>query len=114
MILGQPPRRTTEILCIPPTAVQADLHDSHKKIASTILSKKYISEMDILRLQKALLMCRMAADCTFLLDREPPGYSTKLAELGSLLERFIVETSREILVFSEWATILDLIEILLP
>ncbi len=113
MVLRQLPRRTTEILRIAPSAEQADLHDSHKRIISTILSKRYISEMDLLRLQKALLMCRMAADSTFLLDREPPGYSTKLVELDALLERLAAEEGRKILVFSEWTTMLDLVEPLL-
>jgi len=77
---------------------------------STILAKRYISEMDLLRLQKALLMCRMAADSTFLVDKEPPGHSTKLAELDSLLERLAAEPGRKIILFSEWTTMLDLIE----
>jgi len=113
MVLRQLPPRTTGILRIAPTAEQADLHDGHRRIISTILSKRYISEMDLLRLQKALLMCRMAADSTFLLDKEPPGYSTKLDELDSLLDRLAAEEGRKIIVFSEWTTMLDLIEPLL-
>jgi Helicase conserved C-terminal domain/SNF2-related domain len=113
MVLRQLPPRTTEILRIPPSAEQADMHDGYKRTISTILAKKYISEMDLLRLQKALLMCRMAADSTFLVDKEPPGYSTKLAELDSLLERLVAEPERKVIVFSEWTTMLDLIEPLL-
>src|SRR5208337_69193 len=64
----------------------------------------------LLRLQKALLMCRMAADSTFLVDKEPPGHSTKLAELDSLLEKLAAEPGRKIILFSEWTTMLDLIE----
>jgi len=109
-VLRQLPPRSTEIFRIPPSAEQADIHNGHKRTISTILSKRYISEMDLLRLQKALLMCRMAADSTYLVDKEPPGYSTKLAELDSLLDRLTAEEARKIIVFSEWTTMLDLIE----
>jgi len=110
MVLRQLPPRSTEILRIAPTAQQADIHDGHKRTVMTILAKRYISEMDLLRLQKALLMCRMAADSTFLVDKQPPGHSTKLAELDSLLEKLSSEPGRKILLFSEWTTMLDLIE----
>jgi superfamily II DNA/RNA helicase len=69
--------------------------------------------MDLLRLQKALLMCRMGADSTFLVDKQPPGYSSKLEELGRLLDRLKDEQDRKIVLFSEWTTMLDLIEPLL-
>jgi SNF2 family DNA or RNA helicase len=110
MVLRQLPPRSTEILRITPTAQQAEIHDGHKRTVSAILAKRYISEMDLLRLQKALLMCRMAADSTFLVDKEPPGHSTKLAELDSLLEKLCAEQGRKIILFSEWTTMLDLIE----
>jgi len=110
MVLKDLPPRTTEILRIPPTEEQADIHNSHKKIISTIVSKKFLSEMDILRLQKALLICRMAADSTYLVDKTPPGYSSKLKELELLLEQLSYEEDRKILLFSEWTTMLNLIE----
>jgi superfamily II DNA/RNA helicase len=69
--------------------------------------------MDLLRLQKALLMCRMGADSTFLVDKQPPGYSSKLEELGRLLDRLQAEQDRKIVLFSEWTTMLNLIEPLL-
>ncbi len=110
MVLKDLPPRTTEILRIPPTEEQADIHNSNKKIISTIVSKKYLTEMDILRLQKALLLCRMAADSTYLVDKTPPGYSSKLKELELLLEQLNFEEDRKIILFSEWTTMLNLIE----
>jgi superfamily II DNA or RNA helicase len=110
MVLRQLPPRSTEILRIPPSEEQAEIHDGHKRTIVSIIGKRYITEMDLLRLQKALLMCRMAADSTFLVDKEPPGFSTKLAELDSLLERLAAEKERKIILFSEWTTMLDLIE----
>src|ERR1700730_11056633 len=49
------PPRTTEIIRIPPTDGQLGIEVAQMQIVSTILGKKYISEMDLLRLQKALL-----------------------------------------------------------
>jgi superfamily II DNA or RNA helicase len=112
-VIDDLPPRTTEIRRIPPTDEQLELHNSHRRIVSTIISKKYISEMDLLRLQKALLMCRMAANSTFLVDKNPPGYSSKLEELDVLIDHLMSEHNRKIVLFSEWTTMLNLIEPLL-
>ena len=104
------PPRTTEVVRISPTAEQLDIHKGHMQTVSTIVSKKYISEMDLLRLQKALLMCRMCANSTFLVDKQAPGYSSKLEELDNLFEQLFQEEGRKILLFSEWTTMLNLIE----
>jgi superfamily II DNA/RNA helicase len=66
--------------------------------------------MDLLRLQKALLLCRLAANSTYLVDKNPPGYSTKLQELDVLLDQLTAEEDRKIILFSEWTRMLDLIE----
>ena len=112
-VMQELPPRTTEIIRITPTDEQLQLHGANMQIVITIVSKKFISEMDLLRLQKALLMCRMAANSTFLVDKQPPGYSTKLEELDNLLGQLILESGRKILLFSEWTTMLNLIEPLL-
>ena len=112
-VLGQLPPRTTEIIRIPPTDEQLELHNTHKKIVSQIVSKKFLTEMDLLRLQKALLMCRMAADSTFLITKESPGFSSKLEKLAELLELVAAEPDRKVIIFSEWTTMLNLIEPLL-
>ncbi len=104
------PPRTTEIIRIPPTEEQLELHNSHKRVVQTIITKKYLTEMDLLRLQKALLMCRMCADSTFLVEKTGRGFSTKLKELENLLYRLNHEDDRKIILFSEWTTMLDLIE----
>jgi superfamily II DNA/RNA helicase len=110
MVLEELPPRATEIMRIPPTEEQIELHNSHKKIIRTIITKKYLTEMDMLRLQKALLMCRMAANSTYLVDKQPPGFSSKLLELDSLLAQLMDEEDRKIILFSEWTTMLNLIE----
>lgn len=104
------PPRTTEVVRILPTEEQATIHAGHMQIVASITSKKFISEMDLLRLQKALLMCRMVADSTFLVTKEKPAFSSKLEHLEELIERLFEEQGRKIVLFSEWTTMLDLIE----
>jgi SNF2 family DNA or RNA helicase len=112
-VLDELPPRTTEVIRIAPTDEQLDMQKGHRNIVQTIINKKYLSEMDLLRLQKALLMCRMCADSTFLVDKQAPGYSSKLKELGDLLDQLKAEADRKIILFSEWTTMLNLIEPLL-
>jgi superfamily II DNA or RNA helicase len=112
-VLQQLPPRTSEIVRIPPTDEQVKLHGAHMQIVQMIVRKAFLTEMDMLRLQKALLMCRMSANSTFLVDKQPPGYSSKLGYLGELLDGLSAEADRKALLFSEWTTMLDQIEPLL-
>ena len=41
------------------------MHAGWIQIVQMIIQKKYLTEMDLLRLQKALLLCRMAADSIY-------------------------------------------------
>jgi SNF2 family DNA or RNA helicase len=109
-VIGQLPPRTTEIVRIPPTDEQLELHGAHMRVVSTIIRKKFLTEMDLLRLRKALLMCRMAANSTYLVDKQAPGHSTKLEQLDDLLGRLFEEADRKAVLFTEWTTMLDLIE----
>jgi superfamily II DNA or RNA helicase len=108
-VAQQLPPRTTEIVRIAPTGQQLEIHDGNMQIVATIVRKKFLTEMDLLRLRKALLCCRMAADSTFLVDKREPSYSSKLPEVEALLVRLLAE-GRKIVLFSEWTTMLDLIE----
>jgi superfamily II DNA/RNA helicase len=104
------PPRSTEFVRVAPTDEQAALHGANLRIVSSIVRKPYINEMDLLRLRKALLMCRMSADSTYLVDKQEPGYSSKLAALDDLLGALLAEDDRKIVLFSEWTTMLGLIE----
>ncbi|MEA3208104.1 MAG: hypothetical protein QOE70_1161 [Chthoniobacter sp.] len=104
------PPRTTEIVRITPTDEQLELHNAHASVVSTIVRKPFINEMDLLRLRRALMACRMAADSTFLVEKTEPAYSSKLERLAELLADLIAEPERKIIIFSEWTTMLDLIE----
>jgi superfamily II DNA or RNA helicase len=107
------PRRTTEIVRVVPTDEQLQLHGAQMQAVQTIVRKRFLTEMDLLRLQKALLLARMSANSTFLVDKQPPGFSSKLERLAELLAALCDEPGRKLLVFSEWTTMLDLVEPLL-
>lgn len=110
LVMKELPARSTELVLVTPTEQQLDMHAGHMQKVLMITRKKYISEMDLLRLQKALLMCRMSANSTTLVDKIRPGYSSKLDRLEELLARLLEEEDRKIIIFSEWTTMLDLIE----
>lgn len=107
------PERTTELVRIPPTAEQKEIHDAHMRTVATIIRKKFLTEMDLMRLRMSLMMCRMAANSTFLVTKENPAYSTKLERLAELFDDLHDEADRKVVLFSEWTTMLDLIEPLL-
>lgn len=109
-VAKQLPERTDEIVRIEPTAEQKEIQDSHMKTVAQILGKRFMTEMDLLRMQKSLLMARMACDSTFLIDQEEPEYSSKLERLGEILEGLIEDPTRKIVLFSEWRRMLDRIE----
>ena len=109
----QLPTRTDEIVRIPPTAEQKEMSDAHLRKVSQIVSKRFLTEMDLLALQRELLLCRMAADSTYLVDKQAPGFSTKLDRLDELFESLFAEDGRKAVLFSEWTTMLNLLEPLL-
>jgi SNF2 family DNA or RNA helicase len=112
-VMQELPERTNEVVRIRPTQEQQIMSNEYAARAGQIARKKYLTEMDLLRLQKYLLMARMASDSTFLVDKEAPGYSSKLERLAELLEQLAEESDRKIVLFSEWTTMLGLIEPLL-
>ncbi len=107
------PQRTIDFVRIPPSDEQVVLHNAHMQVVASITRKKFITEMDLLRLQKALLMCRLAANGTYLVNKEEPSYSTKLERLDELIESLFDEAGRKVIIFSEWTGMLSMIEPLL-
>jgi SNF2 family DNA or RNA helicase len=104
------PPRTIEIVRIAPSEEQKALHDAHMQTVAQIVRKPFLTEMDLMRLRIALLMCRMAANSSFLVDKQPPGFSTKLERLEEIFAAIAAEPDRKAVLFSEWTTMLDLIE----
>jgi SNF2 family DNA or RNA helicase len=112
-VLQQLPERSTEVVPIAPTDEQMTIHGAQMKIVASIVRKSFISEMDLLRLRQALLMCRMAANSTFLCTKQLPAYSSKLERLEELIDQLFSEDGRKAVLFSEWTTMLSLVEELL-
>ena len=94
-------RRAASSSCAwhPPTQ-QADLHLGHLQTVVTVVRKKFITEMDLLRLRMALLMCRMAADSTAS-RRQALARATRPNSSGSteLLGELLAEHDRKIVSF---------------
>lgn len=109
-VMEQLPDRTTSVVRVTPTEEQLELHTGFMRKVAEITRKKFLTEMDLLQLQKNLLMARLTADSTYLVDKEEPGYSSKLDRLGELLEELSSQADRKIVLFSEWRRMLDLIE----
>jgi hypothetical protein len=109
-VARQLPDRTDQVVRIRPTAEQLEIHGANMLVVSQIIRKKFLTEMDLLRLQKALLMCRMVANSTYLVDQTEPEYSTKMERLQELLEGLLEDPTRKIVIFSEWKRMLNRIE----
>jgi len=109
-VLQQLPDRTTEIVRIPASDEQASLSYEYVTRAARIAAKKFLTEMDLLRIQQYLLIARMAANSTFLVNKQEPGISTKLEYLVDLFDQIAQQPDRKAVLFSEWTTMLDLIE----
>ncbi len=107
------PPRTIEYVRIPPTDEQLELHATNMRVVASVVRKAFISEMDLMRLRQALLMCRMSADSSVLVTKQPPGASSKLDRLAELFDSLFAEEGRKCVLFSEWTSMLDLIEPLL-
>lgn len=109
-VLTELPDRTTEVVRIEPTDEQLEIHAAQMKIVASIVRKPFISEMDLLRLRQALLMCRMSANSTFLCNKQEPAYSSKLERLEEILEQSFSANGSKAVLFSEWTTMLALVE----
>ncbi|GIW95555.1 MAG: helicase [Pirellulaceae bacterium] len=109
-VLLELPERMVHTVRIAPTGEQKVMSDELSAKAAMIAAKPFLTEMDLLRLQKLLLQARMCADSTFLVDKRPPGYSSKIQHLEEMLPTLFSNPHRKAVLFSEWTTMLDLIE----
>ncbi|MCD0462617.1 DEAD/DEAH box helicase [Roseiconus lacunae] len=109
-VAKQLPDRIDQVVRVTPTEEQLEIHRGQIQIVAQITSKKYLTEMDLLRLRRALAMARMVCDSTFLVNQQEPEYSSKLEKLSELLTSLISDESRKIVLFSEWKRMLDRVE----
>ncbi|MFT5700168.1 MAG: SNF2 family DNA or RNA helicase [Desulforhopalus sp.] len=87
---------------------QAEIHAGYSQTLLPIVSKKFLTPMDLRRIQALLLKMRQVCDSTYLIDRET-NLSPKLDELGNILEELIKQNGRKVVIFSEWTTMTMLI-----
>jgi SNF2 family DNA or RNA helicase len=87
---------------------QRDMHAGYAQLLGPILNKKFLTPMDIRRMQELLLCMRMTCDSTYLIDRHT-NISPKLRELAGIIQELVVESGRKMVIFSEWTTMTFLI-----
>ena len=92
-----------------------DLHHQQQKIHSgylqsliPILNKKYLTPIDLRRIQELLVRMRMVCDSVYLIDRKT-HISPKLQELEGIIDEMVVQSGRKMVIFSEWTTMTYLI-----
>ncbi len=82
---------------------QAEIHAGYSQLLLPLLNKKFLTPMDIRRIQTLLLKMRQVCDSTYLIDRET-NISPKLAELSTIMEEVVIANRRKVVIFSEWTT----------
>jgi superfamily II DNA or RNA helicase len=87
---------------------QAEMHNGYLASLLPLINKKFLTPMDIRRIQELLLKMRMACDSTYLIDRST-NLSPKLKELDGILDELIIQNKRKVVIFSEWTTMTFLI-----
>ncbi len=87
---------------------QAEIHAGFSRSLLPLLNKKFLTPMDLRKIQMLLLKMRQVCDSTHLIDRET-NISPKLDELATILDELVVENNRKVVIFSEWTTMTFLI-----
>lgn len=82
---------------------QAEMHSGYAQQLFPLLNKKFLTPMDIKRIQELLLCMRMVCDSTYLIDRQT-HISPKLNELKGIVEEIVLQNNRKTVIFSEWTT----------
>ncbi|MEO1617228.1 MAG: DEAD/DEAH box helicase [Planctomycetota bacterium] len=109
-VAKQLPERTDQVIRCEATAEQLEIHDNAVRVVAQIANKKFMTEMDRLRMQKCLLLARMACDSTYLCDQDSAEYSSKLERITEVLAELVADPTRKIVLFSEWRRMLSRIE----
>lgn len=87
---------------------QAEIHAGYSQSLLPLLNKKFLTPMDMRRIQTLLLKMRQTCDSTYLIDRQS-NISPKLDELANILDELIKQNGRKVVIFSEWTTMTMLI-----
>jgi SNF2 family DNA or RNA helicase len=87
---------------------QYKIHGGYTQSLLPLINKKFLTPMDLRRIQELLLKMRQVCNSTYLIDRKTQ-ISPKLKELESILTDLGMDEGRKIVIFSEWTTMTYLI-----
>ncbi len=107
-VLKELPEQVTNNYYLDLHAKQAEIHAGFAQSLLPLLNKKFLTPMDVRRIQMLLLKMRQVCDSTHLIDRET-SISPKLAELAIILDELVMQNKRKVVIFSEWTTMTFLI-----
>lgn len=108
----QMPKRTDQILFVPMTKEQMDIHEEYKISVANLVQKwrkmHFLTEKDRQRLLQFLSMMRMVCDSTYILDQKS-RYDTKVTETMSILQSVFDNGDEKVVIFSQWERMTRLI-----
>ena len=107
-VLKDLPEQVTNTYYLELSEVQSKMHNGYKQYLLPLLNKKFLTPMDVRRIQELLLKMRRVCDSTYLVDRST-RISPKLKELEGILDEIVVQSGRKMVIFSEWTTMTYLI-----
>jgi SNF2 family DNA or RNA helicase len=107
-VLKELPREVVNNYYIELSQEQLEMHAGYGRSLMPLLNKKFLTPMDMRRIQTLLLRMRMVCDSTYLVDRDT-HISPKLKELDSIIDEIVVQNRRKMVIFSEWTTMTFLI-----
>jgi superfamily II DNA or RNA helicase len=107
-VLSELPEEIVNNYYVDLTDKQAKIHNGYLQLLLPLMGKKFLTPMDIRRLQELLLKMRMVCNSTYLIDRNT-NLSPKLQELDGILDELVRANGRKVVIFSEWTTMTFLI-----
>lgn len=107
-VLKDLPREVVNNFYVELTDEQSEIHSGFARVLLPLLNKKFLTPVDIRRIQMLLLKMRQVCDSTYLIDRETQ-ISPKLKELEGIIDEIVVQNNRKMVIFSEWTTMTYLI-----
>lgn len=107
-VLKELPREVVNNYYIDLTDEQMEIHGGYARSLMPLLNKKFLTPMDLRRIQILLLRMRMVCDSTYLIDRTT-HLSPKLNELAGIIDEMVIQNQRKMVIFSEWTTMTFLI-----
>jgi superfamily II DNA or RNA helicase len=106
------PERTDQRYFVSLSPGQADSYGSHEAQVARLVSiakRRPLTQQESDKLQRELAMMRMICDTNYILDPEDRT-CPKLAELAKILEECCNNGDVKVIVFSEWARMLELVK----